>query len=185
MASQELNELINQATQKVAEQLGKLVNDSISVISSNAEEVKIEDLNKVIFSYVKPVIIYSSLSGGKVHGVSLTILEKKEALFLAAFLTGNKDLKFLGEKETSALRETSNVVSGTYANVLATGIKETIASTQPLIVNTDDIDDVKKDLIKVKEKGDKLLLLKSKFKIQKQNINIGLFLFFNKDIINN
>lgn len=186
MDEKELNALMDQAAKKVAEQLGSWTSKNINIISNKIEVIEIDDLSKVLLSYGDPFIIYSSLDGGKIKGISLTLLEKKEAMLLASILTGTASVsKFLNEQEHSALRETSNVVSGAYVNVLANGIGKVITSTQPLIVNKDDLDDLEKDLAGIENKKTKVMLLSSKFGINKQNINIVLFIFFNKEFNNN
>lgn len=119
-----LQEINTEAAIDASNALSKLIDKPVSVGICTAEVKKVEELSPIISPEEVVAGIYLPVKG-EIIGAALLIFPKETAFTLCDLLVGREPgtTRKLTELDRSALKETGNIICGTYFAVLANTLR--------------------------------------------------------------
>jgi len=150
--------------------LSNLVGEIVNLKISTVDIAPIKEIQELIGGPKKLIVgVYSTIKGD-VKGNVITILEKKNALFLVDILQ-RKTLgttKILGKQEQKLIKETGKTLLTFYLNAFSDFLKIKTIQTKPKFVSTFGESIMDFVLIGIHEKLEHLLLFKTDFGVEKR-----------------
>jgi chemotaxis protein CheC len=178
-----LREVGNVGVGNAATALSKMLNKKVDIFLPKTKFIPIEKFGEEVGGAESMVVsLFLEITGG-IKGETIFLFPKQGALNLVDLMMFQEPgtLKQMDEMAVSAFKEMSNIFVGAYLNALANMMKIKIFPGVPSIAN--DMAQAVLDvvLIKLAEKVDEILVVKTQINVEGFNIDGMYFMLFEDD----
>jgi chemotaxis protein CheC len=178
-----LSEMGNIGTGNAATALSKFINKNIDMNIPETKFVPINEFSQQVGGPERIIVGVYLQIGGDISGEALFIFSKEGALELIDIMMGRAPgtTKIIEEMDESALKELSNVITGSFLNALADMFSVKLFPSIPHLAT--DMAQTLLDfiLIKVSKHADSMLCVKTKINVEGHKIDGDFLVLFDDD----
>jgi chemotaxis protein CheY-P-specific phosphatase CheC len=172
---------------KVASAMSQWLGTKVNVLNSKSEIVNFATVeNKVLSGSVDYTFVYEQVLSKVYPGIAWYCLTWKDAFLLTDILSKKTPgtTQAIDKKTVSALKETANLLIGTYLNEFAKISDQSLLSSKPYLLNVMGAKKILNQFIKMSsKKNSKPKLLSAEFEIVKQKVKIKALIIVPSGII--
>ena len=174
--------LIAESSEEVRKLLSKWTHQNVEVTHEGTQELNEKALRQALAKIRWDVGAYTEIYDNNFKGLALGLVNKIDAAKIVDFIAQTPGRTTnLGDKEKSAVKETLNLVSGTYTNMFVKNLGIQLNLSPPEWIESSWKDVIVEKFHKRYKEKEKHILTKVSFIIEKnEDVRITMLLLFNK-----